>query len=279
MDFAFLVILPVVVLSGTAFCMWHLWAFLSDLRNGNPLADGSRRHRVKNRRLANRVNVSLAVGASAAFVISAAVLGMISLNASPYAQEWLQGAGYVTSEARSLNGSWKLASTSNGCNGLARAPNRPGHPVIGARFTGASFTDEDLIRLVDDIPDLEWLILIRTNVTDGGLQSIRRLKQLYILTLDDVPISDEGLRNISTMDSLEVLFICNTKVSDHGCRLLARLERLWALDLTRTAISDAGLESLQQLKLLEKLVLDGCDVSDEAVAKLQQALPNCRIER
>lgn len=174
---------------------------------------------MKNRRLANWVNVSLAIGASAAFVISAAVLGMISLDASPYAQEWLQGAGYVTSEDRTLNGSWTLASRSNGSNGLARAPNRPGHPVVGARFTGASFTDEDLIRLVGDIPDLEWLILIRTNVTDRGVESIRQLKQLYSLALDDVPIGDERLRDISTMDALRVLHITipRSAITDAGC--------------------------------------------------------------
>jgi len=132
---------------------------------------------------------------------------------------------------------------------------RPGQPIVSFRLFDSTISDESLIRLLAEMPELEQLNLQRILVGDCLAQELPRLSKLWFLRLDDSRITDDGMTYIGQMTSLKVLSISNTK------------------------ISDAGFIHLSGLKKLEDLMTEECDVSDDGYARFKQALPKCSVSR
>jgi Leucine-rich repeat (LRR) protein len=169
--------------------------------------------------------------------------------------------------------------------------------LVGGNFfdevTGAEFGDpkinDSVLELVEKLPDLNWLSisgtfepyrsLIRTQITDAGLEHLSKLTHLKYLFLPGGQITNAGLGHIERLTQLKCLDLWNTKITDVGIEHLKVLRQLVDLDLGRTQITDAGLNSLTDLHELQTLNLQQTKVSDEGVKRLQQALPKCTIQR
>ena len=131
----------------------------------------------------------------------------------------------------------------------------PEQPIISFRLFDSTISDESLIRLLAEMPELEQLNLRRVLVGDRLAKELPRLSKLWFLSLDDSRITDDGLAYIGQLASLKKLSLSNTK------------------------ISDAGLMKLAGLKNLEAVYTQNCELSNEGYARFKNALPKCRISQ
>lgn len=122
-------------------------------------------------------------------------------------------------------------------------------------------SDAHLERLT--APELRWLQLTKTRVTDVGLRQLarhhHRLEELY---LDQTPVSDDGvIPLVRANPNLESLDLAGTEITDAtvlACRDLQQLEALW---LTGTAVTDACVPQLLALPKLQQLDVQGTSIS------------------
>lgn len=137
------------------------------------------------------------------------------------------------------------------------------------RLGGEQITDADLVHLAV-IPNVEFLFLGGSKVTDGGLtEHVSGLASLHSLRLNNTNIGDAGLDGLQGLDSLAELYLSDTAVTDKGLRAVAGMVDLTLLDLTGTAVGDAGLAELRSLKKLKILRLEGTQVTDHGLELLK----------
>ena len=145
------------------------------------------------------------------------------------------------------------------------------------RLSGTKVTDAGLAH-VSQFRKLQMLDLWDTEVSDGGLEHLRVLQNLTSLTLNHTQVTDAGLQHLAALTRLKDLYLnINAGISDAGIRHLIGLKQLQDLKLGKTNITDAGLDSLGEIASLERLGLDGTKVTPSGVAKLQALLPKCEI--
>ncbi len=113
---------------------------------------------------------------------------------------------------------------------------------------------------------------------DGELGILKDVPNLVWLHLGGTDVTDEGLPHLAGLNSLTRLHLERTKVSDAGLANLKDLQNLAYINLYQTGISDAGLAHLEGLKGLKNLYLWQTKVTKAGVDKLQKALPDCNID-
>jgi uncharacterized membrane protein len=116
-----------------------------------------------------------------------------------------------------------------------------------ASVAAATFGDAELAKLGPLGPNLRWLDLAGTKVTDAGLAQLTVFPNLARLHLERTPITDAGLASLAGLANLEYL------------------------DLYGTAITDAGLEPLNGLPRLKQLYLWQTKVTPEAAKAFAEA--------
>jgi len=104
------------------------------------------------------------------------------------------------------------------------------------------------------IPELIWLNLANTEITNDGLRHIAGLP-LKKLHLEKTQIGDDGMKHLKGLKDLEYLNIYATKVGDAGLQHLKDLTKLKKLYVWQSAVSEAGIKDLQSA--LPELVIVG----------------------
>jgi uncharacterized protein YjbI with pentapeptide repeats len=164
-------------------------------------------------------------------------------------------------------------------------------------FSQANIVDEDLL-LVDDFPSQISLNLTGTNITDAGIEILRRhmANRITSLNLSGTKITDQALVSLESFTDLSELDLSNTAITDAELSRLLTTKKLYelnfaktrvtdkglkvigeilasgnpyhsSLDLSGTQITDAGLEYLDGLKL-DSLKLSDTDLTDAGIQKL-----------
>ncbi len=162
--------------------------------------------------------------------------------------------------------------------------------------------DDNSLRYIAQVPQLEYLDLWHTNISDAGVRHLRPLKSLKRLNikanrqpsgptitsasadvlsqLTSLEILDVGgvggvnefLEGISTLKNLKSLSLSGERdtgfISDTGMKSVSKLRSLERLTVSGTAITDVSADHLAQLTGLKWLVLFADDMSDEGLAKL-----------
>ena len=106
-----------------------------------------------------------------------------------------------------------------------------------ASITGSSFDDNSLTKLSQLAPNLRWLDLGGTAVTDAGLTNLAGMQNLIRLHLERTGIGDEGLSAVKSLEQLEYLNLYGTKVSEAGLENLSELPKLRRLYLWQTQVT------------------------------------------
>lgn len=145
-------------------------------------------------------------------------------------------------------------------------------------FTAPPVTDDALMRF-PHWPQVQDLQLIRTRITDAGLDCLAAAENLSWLDLSDTPISDVGLKRVAGLRNLWGLDLSGTQVTDAGLKHLTALKSLKVLDLSRTQITDEGLRQLAAMPDLTLLYVYETAVSEKGEAALRAASPELRIRR
>ena len=101
------------------------------------------------------------------------------------------------------------------------------------------FGDEQ-IKLLEPVAErVVWLDLARSQITDEGMKSVRLMRDLERLHLENTAITDAGIAELAALGKLEYLNLYGTKVSDGIFETFAKIPSLKKVYLWQTAV-DAG---------------------------------------
>lgn len=129
------------------------------------------------------------------------------------------------------------------------------------------------------VPNLAYIHLSNSQITDEAIHSWQALPKLYGLSLQGNRFSDKALEYAAKIPTLRELFVGNgdgsggTTITDDGLAHLEGLANLERLDLQRSRVTDAGLVHLSKLERLHTLWLSGTQVTSEGLANLSSELP------
>jgi uncharacterized membrane protein/YHS domain-containing protein/mono/diheme cytochrome c family protein len=115
----------------------------------------------------------------------------------------------------------------------------PKEPWIecNASGMGTNFGDVQLAALENVAPNLRWLDLSGTAVTDAGLGHLRQMGNLARLHLERTRITDAGITNLEDLSNLEYLNLYGTGITDAGLETLQNLPKLKQVYLWETKVS------------------------------------------
>ena len=128
---------------------------------------------------------------------------------------------------------------------------RDRHPLCRGRRGAAEavrLLDENgcVWRLAPLAPQITWLDLGGTAVTDAGLRALLpTLVNLSRLSLDRTAATDTALAPLASLQRLETINLYATQVTDAGLEPLGKLPRLTAIYAWQTQVTPAGAEALQ----------------------------------
>lgn len=116
---------------------------------------------------------------------------------------------------------------------------------VGCTNLAARFDDAQLRALSTIAPNVAWLDLARTGITDEGLRVLATMPNLQRLHLEYTGITDAGLAHVGQASQLSYLNLVGTRVSDAGLERLLELEKLTHLYVWRTDVTEAGADRLR----------------------------------
>ena len=123
-------------------------------------------------------------------------------------------------------------------------------------------------------PEMTYLKLPETLITDDGLAHIRHMHKLWHLDLSGLPgVTDAGLVHLQDMNNLRWLYLSQTSVTGPGLEHLRGMNSLQSLFLAETPLMDEGIAHIGQLKSLRELNLSSTRITDAGLAQLGD-MPN-----
>jgi beta-lactamase regulating signal transducer with metallopeptidase domain/protocatechuate 3,4-dioxygenase beta subunit len=142
-------------------------------------------------------------------------------------------------------------------------------------WDAARVTDKGAAELAA-LPNLQYIHLSNSQITDEAIRLWQRLPKLHGLSLQGNRFTDRGLEYAAQIPNLREFFVGNgeTAITDAGLAYLAELPSLERLDLQRTGVTDAGLAPLESLGRLKTLWLSGTAVTPAGLARLAAKLPD-----
>jgi len=137
-----------------------------------------------------------------------------------------------------------LAQTANLMDdqNVAITPLSPKEPWLqcNASVAGTNFGDKELSKLAAIGPNLRWLDLGGTAITDAGLAQLSSMPNLTRLHLERTRISDGALSKIAPLRQLEYLNLYGTEITDAGLDELQAIPKLKQLYLWQTKVTPAA---------------------------------------
>jgi len=128
-------------------------------------------------------------------------------------------------------------------------------------------------RGLQQLRSLNNLLLLSAQLTKtntSGLFQIEGIVSLKLLRLNWTRIDNDSLIHIKRLSDLVMLYLSGTGVSDDGLAHLLPLQKLRALQLSHTRISDAGINHLARLSELEYLSLNHTGLTDGCLTALSR---------
>lgn len=151
-------------------------------------------------------------------------------------------------------------------NDLKQVPN-----LRRLSLSGKAYDDEAARTIADTFQSLEEAYLRRTSITNAGVKDLSRLTKLKILTLDDSLIDDGVADSIRKMKQLTWLSVENCTIGDDTLAALSECPDVWYVFLVHTPVTDGGIAHLAKLKKPLALYLASCKgVTDASIKSLAQ---------
>lgn len=112
---------------------------------------------------------------------------------------------------------------------------------------------------------------------DRICSSLRCLRNLQRLYLDQTKVTDAALEELGRLRHLERLSLSGTPIRGSGLKHLSRAARLQELNLSETPISDQSIEHLIRIPGLRKLVIYNTRISRRGIVRLRHACPSLKV--
>lgn len=141
-------------------------------------------------------------------------------------------------------------------------------PLVYISLTESRIDDEGLAVLAS-IKSLKRLKLINCKfVSSEGFRVLEQLPDLEYLEVNSANFNDLGAVAISKLENLKDLILSGTDLGDTGMAALADLGKLEWLDVSRTLVTDQGLAQFKGHKMLEKIDLFNVGITDKSIDTL-----------
>ncbi len=147
-------------------------------------------------------------------------------------------------------------------------PRRPGKPVIRVHLFEGKTAGIGLAPLAK-LPELEWIGLHASDITEADLDYLKGLTKLNRLGLVNTHLNDDSLKRLEGITTLQMLYLAENPITDAGLDHLQRMTKLTELDLGETKITDAGLERLTAFKDLQILRLAHLSITEAGLKRLK----------
>ncbi len=142
--------------------------------------------------------------------------------------------------------------------------------ITGVDLRSSWVVDSDLRELLK-LPDLSFLDLSLTRITDQGMLELKNLRGIVELNLYFAEyVTDEGLAVIKDWKKLKRLNIHGTKISDTTLEHITGITTLEALDAGSANVTDVGIERMTSLPNLKELTIGGNKITDSGLEPLRQ---------
>jgi uncharacterized membrane protein/YHS domain-containing protein len=138
-----------------------------------------------------------------------------------------------------------------------------------ASIAGPIFGDAELSKLSALGPNLRWLDLAGTKITDAGLRAVAAMPNLKRLHLERTAITDTGLARLGTLTELEYLNIYGTAVTDAGLASLQAMPRLRQLYLWQTKVTPAAAKAFAAARTDQDQIQGWRQEIEELEAKIE----------
>ena len=127
----------------------------------------------------------------------------------------------------------------------------PSEPWLqcNASIAGTNFTDADLAALAPLAPNLRWLDLAGTGVTDAALAQVGAMPHLTRLHLQRTAITDAGIAHLAGLGELESLNLYGTAVTDAALETLKRLPKLRQLYLWQSKVTPEAAKAFAEARV------------------------------
>ena len=120
------------------------------------------------------------------------------------------------------------------------------NPLLDIKFSGDNLTSEQLKSLEPAAEHITWLSLAQTNITDEGLITVAKFKNLTRLQLEKTNISDVGVAKLSSLEHLEALNLYDTKVTNNCLPDIKKMNSLRRVYLWQTDVTSNEAKALEE---------------------------------
>jgi uncharacterized membrane protein len=108
------------------------------------------------------------------------------------------------------------------------------------------FNDKNAILLEKLSPQIMWLVLSDSKITDEGLSELKQCVNATKLNLKNTGITNASIPKIGALNKLEYLNIVGTKITDEGLLALNPSEGLKKIYCWNTGITEKGVQLFQK---------------------------------
>jgi uncharacterized membrane protein/YHS domain-containing protein/mono/diheme cytochrome c family protein len=157
--------------------------------------------------------------------------------------------------------------------GVALTPLSPLDPWLqcNASIAGTNFSDAELAKLAKLGPNLRWLDLGGTAVTDAGLAQLEAMPNLTRLHLERTRLTDTGLEHLKNLSELEYLNLYGTGITDEGLDQLQTMPKLKQIYVWQTKVSPDAAKAFAAARLDEDQLQQWQDQIAQLNAKIRNA--------
>ena len=132
------------------------------------------------------------------------------------------------------------------------------NPLLDVKFSGDNLTSEQLKSLLPAADHITWLSLAQTNITDEGLTTVAKFKNLTRLQLEKTSISDVGVAQLTSLEHLEALNLYGTQVTNNCLPDIKKMKSLKRVYLWQTDVTSNDAKALEEgSETLEVIIGEG----------------------
>ena len=136
-------------------------------------------------------------------------------------------------------------------------------------------SDRELAAL-EGVETIRRLRVCGTAVTDAGVKSIAKLRNLEVLKIERAGITDACMKDIAGLKRLKELDLWRNQITDRGLAELKGM-RLEFLGLRTTKVTDRGIDAIKDMTTLKLLDVMDTKVTNAALPKLFWGIPTLTV--
>lgn len=138
-------------------------------------------------------------------------------------------------------------------------------------INGAKDFGDDQLKLIEPVAErVVWLDLGRSRITDQGMKTVRRMRDLERLHLENTAVTDAGIAELAGLARLEYLNLYGTKVGNGIFDTFAKLPALRRAYLWQTSVDPARAKAYERSVNLE--INTGSDLPEPPPAPAPQEI-------